>query len=103
MAGAKLGEPDSLCEMGGCFFFGYGTGKNEAKVFEYCMKAANLRHARGYFETGACFESGIATELDYARASKYFKAAAEGGDVRGLTNYGYICYVAEESNKICKL
>lgn len=58
-------------------------------MLAHYKKAANLRHAEAHKLLGYCFETRFGTEANLVPAAKYYKAAAEAGNVRALTYYGF--------------
>ena len=70
------------------YYFDCGLKKNEAKIFQYCRKAAEQGNTDAMCLLGDCCLAGIGVEKNNAEAIQWYRKAAELGNVEAQFNLG---------------
>ena len=88
---AEMGDLESMCRLGSCYFNGYGElTKDEVKAVEWVRKAAEKENATAMRNLGYCYEYGKGgLTKDEVKAVEWYRKAAEKGNAQGMWNLGY--------------
>lgn len=76
---AEKGDSVAQCDLGLCYFYGYGIEQNYHEAFRWCREAAGQGYSRGQLNLGICYFEGCGVEQDINEALLWFKKAAEKG------------------------
>lgn len=76
---AKLGNVESMVELGLCFELGAGVEQNDEEALDWYTKAANLGCATGKFSVGEIFEEARGVPQSDAEACLWYYSAAMDG------------------------
>ena len=76
---AKTGDLDALTAVGIMYIGGWCIEQNDAKGFEYILKAANQSHPKAQYTLGALYYLGIGVSLDYEKAFSWINLSAKQG------------------------
>lgn len=88
---AEKGDSVAQCDLGLCYYCGYGIDKNDVETERWFRKSAEQGYARGENNLGICYRDGIGVEPDYSEAERWIRKSAEQGFVGGFVNLG-LCY-----------
>ncbi len=59
--------------LGKCYEFGKGIGKDESKAFEIYKKLSEKENIHGKFKLMSCYYFGIGTDINKEKDSYYIK------------------------------
>jgi TPR repeat protein len=88
---AQDGKPDSLFNLGLCFYYGIGTEGNYKKAVELYSKAAKKGFAASQYNLGYFYEYGIQVPKDMNKALGLYSKSAEQGYASAQHFLG-LCY-----------
>ncbi len=74
--GCSLGQGN----LGYCYLYGEGIGKNEKKAFELLLKSANDGRSFSQYYLGYCYEKGIETNKNIKNAIRWYEIASGNGE-----------------------
>lgn len=87
-----------LCDSGDIFSSNGYVDRDEAKAFEYYLKAAELGDSRAMIRVADCYKAGVGTEQDNTAALEWLEKAADLGDSQAMNNMGYMLGFGENLN-----
>ena len=85
----KAGDPEFQCQVGVCYYWGYGIEKNYIEAMKWFKLAAAQGHAEAENDIGILFSGGLGVEEDHKEAVKWFELSAKRGDVGAQYNLAY--------------
>lgn len=85
---AETTDAESLFKLGQKHIKGDGVPKDEAKVVELMLAAAQQGHAEALATLGYCYSVGVGVEKDDAQAREYFEKGAAKGSAAAKGNLG---------------
>ena len=88
---AQKGNPDAQCDLGICYYFGFGIEQNYSEAVHWYRKAAEQGNASAQFSLGNCYAFGNGVGQNGAEAVRWFRKAAEQGKASAQFNLG-LCY-----------
>lgn len=88
---AIQGDPDAQYNLGVCYQFQIGVGKDLNLASDFYRKAAEQGHPFAQNSLGVCYLNGIGVKPDDKEAVKWFLKAASQGDTFAEANLGD-CY-----------
>jgi TPR repeat protein len=83
---AEKGDLESLFNLGQAHRLGLGTAKDEAKAFQFFLKAALAGVAAAQSRVGLAYATGEGAALDPIEAYKWIELAATRGDKAAVAN-----------------
>lgn len=78
---AKQGDAQAQTNLGHCYEYAAGVGKNDRKAFGYYDQAAKQGHFPALYKLGFFYENGKGVAQDSLIAMGYYKLAARGGSL----------------------
>lgn len=76
---AEQGHPVAQCNLGGCYYNGYGVPQSYAEAAKWYLKAAEQGHPGSQYNLGVCYYNGHGVLQNYSEAIKWFRKAARQG------------------------
>jgi TPR repeat protein len=76
---AERGYAEPQYQLGKCYFYGVGMGRNYPEAARWFRLAAEQGHARAQTALGMMYVQGLGTPQNYAIALKWFRKAAGQG------------------------
>lgn len=76
---AKLGESESMLNLGVAYFYGNGVQKNQRRAVSWYRQAAEQGEIKAKYNLGLCYKWGDGVKEDIAVAHKLFLEAASTG------------------------
>lgn len=86
MRKAEAGDAKAQYEVGWCYSFGAGVGKDEKKAFEWLKKSADQGNAKAQYSLGNLYIMGNGVEKDKDKAIEWYKKSAEQGYEKAKRN-----------------
>ncbi len=80
VAGAARGEAKALCELGTCYYHGWGVPQSYERAAGLYQQAASKGHARAQYNLGCLHRDGKGVPQSYERAAELFQHAAAQGN-----------------------
>ncbi len=88
---AKAGNALAQLNLGVCYEYGDGIGKNEKKAVALYVAASERGNAMAQCNLGYCYFNGVGVEKDAVKAVRWYTKAAQASNARAMNNLGY-CY-----------
>jgi len=79
---AEAGDAEAQYDVGTMYEKGNGVAKDNAKAFEWFLKAAKQDHDKGAYKVGFSYLRGKGVSKNYDKAFKWLNTAAEYNNVR---------------------
>ncbi len=103
---AEKGNARAQCNLGYCYYWGYGVEENDEEAVKWYRLAAEQGYAVAQHHLGYCYHEGNGVAKDYNEAVKWYRLAAEQGDADAQCSLGE-CYdegegVAKDYNEAVK-
>ena len=101
----KAAEKDfakAQCNLGDCYYFGYGVEQSYTEAVKWYKKAAEQEYAQAQYNLGDCYYFGYGVEQSYTEAVKWYTLAAEQGNEKAqeaLARLEEVKRKAEEKRK----
>ena len=87
---AEQGDANAQNELGLCYEYGRGIGKNSYKAAEWYRKSAEQGFACAQCNLGLCYEFARGVEKNNAKAVEWYRKSADGGFVRAYHRLGLL-------------
>jgi len=88
---AEKGNATEQCNLGWCYYEGYGVLKDLTEAAKWFRKSAEQGNATAQCNLGVCYIDGDGVSKDPVEASRWFRKSAEQGDATAQYNLG-VCY-----------
>ena len=85
---AEEGLANWQCNLGCCFFYGFGVDEDRVEGNKWYKKSAEQGNAKAQFNLGLSYYKGEGIEKDYSKAMHWFAKAAEQGDADAQLHVG---------------
>ena len=104
---AETGDVNAQYKLGMAYFIGDIYPQDDAKSFEWFMKAAENGHATALARVGQMYQIGAGVHEDFGKAHEYYQKAVELGDEEGMFCLGELYssgeHVEQDSDKAASL
>jgi TPR repeat protein len=87
----KMGNEIVLSEIGYCYWFGLGVGKNIPKALEYYEKAANTGDVDTMLSLSSIFYFGKEVAIDKEKGVFYLKMACDSNSIKSAEDVKWAC------------
>lgn len=88
---ALQGDAYSMCQVGKCYFNGFGVAKDLRQAMNWFRKGADGNDANAQFMLGSMYYNAVGVGQNFTEALKWFRKSADNGYILASTNIG-ICY-----------
>lgn len=96
---AEEGLANWQCNLGCCYFYGYGVHEDRVEGNKWYEKSAEQGNAKAQFNLGLSYYKGEGIEKDYSKAMHWFAKAAEQGDADAQLHVGRCLQETNASNE----
>jgi TPR repeat protein len=76
---AEKGDATEQCNLGWCYYEGYGVLKDLTEAAKWFRKSAEQGNATAEYNLGVCYDNGEGVLKDYVEAAKWYRKAVEEG------------------------
>ena len=83
---ASAGNADACFELGNCYFYGRGIGRDLYSAFNWYYEGAHGNNGAAQFNLALCYDQGYGTDLNKILAIKWYQKAADNGIVPAKFN-----------------
>ena len=87
---AEKGVAKAQCDLGNCYYYGYGVEKDYTKAVEWYRKAAEQGFAEAQYKLGFMYSRGYGVEHDFAKAVEWYRKAAYQGHTLAQYKLGFL-------------
>ena len=88
---AEMGHVKAQNRLGGAYARGdYGLSKDDAKAFEWYLRAGERGYPDAQYNVGWCYDNGVGTKEDPTKAVLWYRKSAENNFQSAIKNLGLL-------------